>query len=104
MSLIGTKRTWITERVECGSRFVITLSDLALGRHGAPEVERLSQEELSKSLFVALGVLALVIAVRIAWMLVYRLVLGAVWRRSPQFAHRLGARSPRGAVVPRSSV
>ena len=36
---------------------------------------------------------------RIVWMFVYRLVLAAVQRRSPILAQKLGARSPRGAVV-----
>ena len=37
--------------------------------------------------------------VRIAWIVIYRLVLAAVRQRSAALAHRLGPRSPRGSVV-----
>jgi CPA1 family monovalent cation:H+ antiporter len=84
---------------ETGVFIVNVLAFVLMGLQARRIIERLSQEQLSKSLFVALGVLALVIAVRIAWILVYRLVLAAVRHRSPLLAHRLGARSPRGAVV-----
>jgi CPA1 family monovalent cation:H+ antiporter len=78
---------------------VNVLAFVLMGLQARRIIERLSPDELWKSVFIALGVLALVIVVRIAWMLIYRLVLAAVQDRSPPLAHKLGARSPRGAVV-----
>jgi CPA1 family monovalent cation:H+ antiporter len=78
---------------------VNVLAFVLMGLQARRIIERLSPDELSKSLFIALGVLALVIVVRIGWMLIYRLVLAGVQCHSPALAHKLGARSPRGAVV-----
>ena len=47
----------------------------------------------------ALGVLAVVIIVRVAWILVYRIVLAGIWRGYPAFARRLSWRDPRGSVI-----
>jgi CPA1 family monovalent cation:H+ antiporter len=78
---------------------VNVLAFVLMGLQARRIIERLSPDELWKSLFIALGVLALVIVVRIAWIVIYRLVLAAVRQRSAPLAHRLGPRSPRGSVV-----
>ena len=43
--------------------------------------------------------LALVILVRIAWLVVYRTVVAVIRRRRPGLADRLAARDPRGGIV-----
>jgi monovalent cation/hydrogen antiporter len=78
---------------------VNVLAFVLMGLQARNIIEKLSPDELSKSLFIALGVLALVIVVRVAWIVVYRLVLAAVRQRSAPLAHRLGPRSPRGSIV-----
>jgi NhaP-type Na+/H+ or K+/H+ antiporter len=78
---------------------VNVLAFVLMGLQARRIIERLSSDELSKSLFLALGVLALVIGVRICWIFFYRVVLALVRQRSARLAHRLGPRSPRGSVV-----
>ena len=78
---------------------VNVLAFVLMGLQARNIIEKLSPDELSKSLFIALGVLALVIAVRIGWIVIYRLVLAAVRQRSAVLAHKLGPRSSRGSVV-----
>ena len=78
---------------------VNVLAFVLMGLQARRIIERLSPDELSKSLFLALGVLALVIGVRICWIFFYRVVLALVRQRSARLAHRLGPRSPRGSVV-----
>jgi CPA1 family monovalent cation:H+ antiporter len=78
---------------------VNVLAFVLMGLQARRIIERLSPDELWKSLFIALGVLALVIAVRIAWIVIYRLVLAAVRQRSAPLAHKLGPRSPRGSII-----
>ena len=78
---------------------VNVLAFVLMGLQARRIIERLSPDELWKSLFIALGVLTLVIVVRIAWIVIYRLVLAVVRQHSAPLAHKLGPRSPRGSVV-----
>jgi CPA1 family monovalent cation:H+ antiporter len=78
---------------------VNVLAFVLMGLQARRIIDRLSPDQLWYSVFFALGVLAIVIAVRLAWILVYRLVLAGIWRGYPAFARRLSWRDPRGSVV-----
>ena len=60
---------------------------------------RLSPEQRWGSLVFGLSVLAVVIAVRIAWLVVYRAIVATIRRWRPGLADRLASRDPRGAIV-----
>jgi hypothetical protein len=47
----------------------------------------------------ALSVLAVVIVVRIAWLMVYRAIVATIRRWRPGLADRMASRDPRGAIV-----
>jgi CPA1 family monovalent cation:H+ antiporter len=80
--------------------FVVNvLAFVLMGLQARPIIERLSPDERWGSLAFGLSVLALVIMVRIAWLVVYRTVVAGVRRRRPGFADRLASRDPRGAIV-----
>ena len=70
-----------------------------LGLQARPIIERLSPDERWGSLAFGLSVLALVILVRIAWLVVYRTVVAVIRRRRPGLADRLASRDPRGGIV-----
>jgi NhaP-type Na+/H+ or K+/H+ antiporter len=78
---------------------VNVLAFVLMGLQARRIIERLSPDELWKSLFLALGVLGLVIVVRIGWIVIYRLVLAVIRQHSAPLAHKLGPRSPRGSIV-----
>jgi hypothetical protein len=62
-----------------------------------PIIERLSPEQRWGSLVFGLSVLAVVIMVRIAWLVVYRAIVATFRRWRPGLADRLASRDPRGA-------
>ena len=80
--------------------FVVNVLAFALmGLQARTIIERLSPEQRWGSLVFALGVLALVIVVRFAWLAVYRTIVAAIRRWRPGLADRLASRDPRGAIV-----
>ena len=80
--------------------FVVNvLAFVLMGLQARPIIERLSPDERWGSLAFGLSVLALVILVRIAWLVVYRAVVAVIRRRRPGLADRLAARDPRGGIV-----
>jgi CPA1 family monovalent cation:H+ antiporter len=80
--------------------FVVNvLAFVLMGLQARPIIERLSPDQRWGSLAFGLSVLALVIMVRIAWLVVYRTVVAAVRRWRPGLADRLASRDPRGAIV-----
>ena len=80
--------------------FVVNvLAFVLMGLQARPIIERLSPNERWGSLAFGLSVLALVILVRIAWLVVYRTVVAVIRRRRPGFADRLAFRDPRGGIV-----
>src|SRR6476620_2581497 len=70
-----------------------------MGLQARPIIERLSPEQRWGSLVFGLSVLAVVIVVRIAWIVVYRAIGATIRRWRPGFADRLASRDPRGAIV-----
>src|ERR1700719_3115898 len=80
--------------------FVVNvLAFVLMGLQARPIIERLSPEQRWGSLVFALTVLAVVIAVRIAWLVVYRAIVATIRRWRPGLADRLASRDPRGAIV-----
>jgi monovalent cation/hydrogen antiporter len=80
--------------------FVVNvLAFVLMGLQARPIIERLSPEQRWGSLVFALSVLAVVIVVRIAWLVVYRAIVAIIRRWRPGFADRLASRDPRGAIV-----
>ncbi len=78
---------------------VNVLAFVLMGLQARRIIERLSPDQVWNSLLFASGVLAIVIVVRIVWILIYRVVFAGIERRRPGLARRLGTRNPRGAVV-----
>ena len=80
--------------------FVVNvLAFVLMGLQARPIIERLSPEQRWGSLVFALSVLAVVIVVRIAWLVVYRAIVATIRRWRPGLADRLASRDPRGAIV-----
>ena len=80
--------------------FVVNvLAFLLMGLQARQIIEELSPEQLWGSLELAIGVLAIVIVVRMAWLFVYRTALAGLWRWRPSLAYRFGGRDARGGVV-----
>src|ERR1700724_567644 len=80
--------------------FVVNvLAFVLMGLQARPIIERLSPEQRWGSLVFALTVLAVVIVVRIVWLVVYRAIVATIRRWRPGFADRLASRDPRGAIV-----
>jgi CPA1 family monovalent cation:H+ antiporter len=80
--------------------FVVNvLAFVLMGLQGRPIIERLSEEQRWGSLVFGLSVLAVVILVRIAWLVVYRTIVATIRRWDPGLADRLASRDPRGAIV-----
>jgi CPA1 family monovalent cation:H+ antiporter len=80
--------------------FVVNvLAFVLMGLQARPIIERLSPEQRWGSLVFALTVLAVVIVVRIVWLVVYRAIVATIRRWRPGLADRLASRDPRGAIV-----
>ena len=80
--------------------FVVNvLAFVLMGLQARPIIERLSPERRWGSLVFALTVLAVVIVVRIAWLVVYRAIIATIRRWHHGLADRLASRDPRGAIV-----
>jgi Na+/H+ antiporter len=80
--------------------FVVNvLAFVLMGLQFRPIIERLSEEQRWGSLVFGLSVLAVVILVRIAWLVVYRTIVATIRRWDPGLADRLASRDPRGAIV-----
>jgi monovalent cation/hydrogen antiporter len=75
------------------------LAFVLMGLQARPIIDRLSPAQRWDSLALGLGVLAVVIVVRIGWLVIYRTILETLWRWRPEIARRVGSRSPRGGVV-----
>ncbi len=78
---------------------VNVLAFVLMGLQARRIIERLSPDQMWTSLLLALGVLGIVIVVRIGWILIYRIGLGAIQHERPGLARRLGWRDPRGSIV-----
>ena len=80
--------------------FVVNvLAFVLMGLQARPIIERLSPEQRWGSLVFGLSVLAVVIVVRIAWLVVYRAIAATIRRWRPGLADRLASRNPGGAIV-----
>jgi monovalent cation/hydrogen antiporter len=80
--------------------FVVNvLAFVLMGLQARPIIERLSPEQRWGSLVFGLSVLAVVIVVRIAWLVMYRATVATIRRWRPGLADRLASRDPRGAIV-----
>ena len=74
--------------------FVVNvLAFVLMGLQARPIIERLSPDERWHSLALGLAVLAVVVVVRIGWLVLYRTVLAALWRWRPEIARRFGSRT-----------
>src|ERR1700719_1402204 len=81
---------------------VFVVNVLAFGLMGLQArliIERLSPEQRWGSLVFGLSVIAVVIAVRIAWLVVYRATVAAIKCWHPSLGDRLVSRDPRGTIV-----
>ena len=80
--------------------FVVNvLAFVLMGLQARLIIERLSPEQRWGSLVFGLSVLAVVIVVRIAWLVVYRAIAATIRRWRPGLADRLASRNPGGAIV-----
>ena len=80
--------------------FVVNvLAFVLMGLQARPIIDRLSPEQRWGSLVFGLSVLAVVIVVRIAWLVMYRAIVATIRRWRPGLADRLASRDPRGAIV-----
>jgi NhaP-type Na+/H+ or K+/H+ antiporter len=80
--------------------FVVNvLAFVLMGLQARMIIERLSPEQRWGSLVFGLSVLAVVIVVRVVWLVVYRAIVAAIRRWRPGLADRLAAKDPRGAFV-----
>ena len=80
--------------------FVVNvLAFVLMGLQARPIIERLSPDQRWHSLALSLAVLAVVVLIRIGWLVLYRTVLAALWRWRPEIARRFGSRDPRGGIV-----
>jgi monovalent cation/hydrogen antiporter len=77
---------------------VNVLAFVLMGLQARTIIERLSPEQRWSSLVFALSVLAVVIVVRIAWLVVYRVIVATIRRWRPGLADRLASRDPRGGI------
>jgi CPA1 family monovalent cation:H+ antiporter len=79
---------------------VNVLAFVLMGLQARPIIERLSPTQRWGSLLFALGVLATVIVVRMAWVAGYRVIVVLIRRWvSAEFSERLAGRDPRGAIL-----
>ena len=79
--------------------FVVNvLAFVLMGSQARLIIERLSPEQRWGSLVFGLSVLAVVIVVRIAWLVVYRAIAATIRRWRPGLADRLASRNPGGAI------
>ena len=78
---------------------VNVLAFVLMGLQARPIIERLSPDERWHSFALSLAVLAVVVLIRIGWLVLYRTVLAALWRWRPEIARRFGSRDPRGGIV-----
>src|SRR6201981_1536607 len=80
--------------------FVVNvLAFVLMGLQARLIIERLSPEQRWGSLVFGLSVLAVVIVVRIAWLVVYRAIAATIRRWRSGLADRLASRNPGGAIV-----
>ncbi len=80
--------------------FVVNvLAFVLMGLQARTIIERLSPEQRWGSLGFGLSVLAVVIVVRIAWLVAYRAIVAIIRRWRPNLADRMASRDPRGAIV-----
>jgi CPA1 family monovalent cation:H+ antiporter len=80
--------------------FVVNvLAFVLMGLQARLIIERLSPEQRWGSLVFGLSVLAVVIVVRVAWLVVYRAIAATIRRWRPGLADRLASRNPGGAIV-----
>jgi monovalent cation/hydrogen antiporter len=80
--------------------FVVNvLAFVLMGLQARLIIERLSPEQRWGSLEFGLSVLALVIVVRIAWLIAYRAIVATLRHWTPRLADRLASRDPRGGVI-----
>jgi monovalent cation/hydrogen antiporter len=80
--------------------FVVNvLAFVLMGLQARLIIERLSPEQRWVSLVFGLIVLAVVIAVRFAWLVVYRAIAATIRRWRPGLADRLASRNPGGAIL-----
>ena len=80
--------------------FVVNvLAFVLMGLQARLIIERLSPEQRWGSLVFGMSVLAVVIVVRIAWLVVYRAIVATIRRWRPGLADRLASRDPGGAIV-----
>jgi monovalent cation/hydrogen antiporter len=80
--------------------FVVNvLAFVLMGLQARLIIERLSPEQRWVSLVFGLIVLAAVIAVRFAWLVVYRAIAAMIRRWRPGLADRLASRNPGGAIL-----
>ena len=56
------------------------LAFVLMGLQARPIIDRLSPEQRWDSLILGLGVLAIIIVVRIGWLVIYRTILETLWR------------------------
>jgi CPA1 family monovalent cation:H+ antiporter len=80
--------------------FVVNvLAFVLMGLQARPIIDRLSPEQRWSSLLFGLSVLAVVILVRIAWLVAYRTIVLALRQWRPAVADRFASRDPRGGIV-----
>ena len=79
---------------------VNVLAFVLMGLQARPIIERLSPTQRWGSLLFALGVLATVIVVRMAWIASYRVIVILIRRWvSAEFSERLASRDPRASIL-----